>query len=216
MSRILSVDPNNPDSEAVREIVAVLKAQGTVALPTDTVYGLAVDIFSAAAVERLLTLKGRPSGKPIPIFISSIEALEGVVRGIPGPAERLAQEFWPGPLTLILHASPQIPEGITAGTGTVGVRIPELPLIGAILTALGSCISGTSANRSGGRNPVTVRDVVDEIGQGCDLIVDGGRVGGGVPSTVLDCTHFPFRLLREGAVGREMLATVLGQDPLPT
>ena len=216
MSRILSVDPNNPDSAAVREIVTVLKAQGTVALPTDTVYGLAVDIFSGAAVERLLTLKGRPSGKPIPIFISSIEVLEGVVRGIPAPAQRLAQEFWPGPLTLILHASQQIPEGITAGTGTVGVRIPNLPLIGAILTALGSSISGTSANRSGGRNPVTARDVVDEIGQDCDLIVDAGRAAGGVPSTVLDCTQFPFRLLRQGGIGRETLATVLGEDRLLT
>ncbi|MFQ5655920.1 MAG: L-threonylcarbamoyladenylate synthase [Candidatus Methylomirabilales bacterium] len=216
MSRILSVDPYDPDPESVGEIVAVLKAEGTVALPTDTVYGLSADIFSRVAVERLLTLKGRPSGKPIPIFISSIEALGGVVRQISGPAQRLAEEFWPGPLTLIFHASPHVPDGITAGTGTVGVRVPKLPLIGAILTSLDSSISGTSANRSGGGNPVTVRDVVSELGHDCDLIVDGGEASGGVPSTVLDCTQFPFRLVREGAVGRGVLAAVLGRDGLLT
>lgn len=212
MARILPVDPHDPDPGTVREIVDVLKGQGIVALPTDTLYGLAVDIFSGAAVGRLLTLKGRPPDKPIPIFISSIEGLEGVAEEIPGPAQRLAQQFWPGPLTLILHASPHIPEEITARTGTVGVRIANLALIEAILAALGRPISGTSANRGGGVSPVTVTDVVNELGHHCDVVVDGGEAGGGIPSTVLDCTESPFRLLREGAVGRGAITGLLGRE----
>ncbi len=214
MSRRLSVDPRAPDPTAVREIVEILRAQGIVALPTDTLYGLAADIFSGAAVERLLTLKGRPSNKPIPIFIFSVEALGRVARDLPRPAHRLAEQFWPGPLTLILHASSEIPDGITAGTGTVGVRIPDLPLIGEILAALERPISGTSANRSGGVNPVTVEDVVSELGHRCDLLVDGGEAGSGIPSTVLDCTQSPFRVIREGGIGRGAITRLLGKDGL--
>lgn len=212
MPRILPVDPNNPEPRVIREIVDVLKADGLVALPTDTVYGLAADIFSETALESLVDLKARPHDKPIPIFISSIEDLGAVTREVPEEAGRLARKFWPGPLTLILHASPEIPEEITAGTGTVGVRIPNLRLIEMILNGLGRPITGTSANKSGGINPVTPLDVQKGLQKQFDLLVDGGKTSSAIPSTVLDCTQFPLRIIRRGAIERGGIAALLGKD----
>lgn len=212
MPRILQVDPNNPDPRVVQEIVIAIQGEGLVALPTDTVYGLAADIFSGAALERVVDLKARPHDKPIPIFISSIDDLGKIARGVPEEAGRLAQRFWPGPLTLILHASAHIPEAITAGTGTVGVRIPDLPLIDLILKALDRPITGTSANKSGGPNPVSPKDVVKGLRNQFDLLVDGGETGSTIPSTVLDCTQFPLRIIRTGAVERGAITALLGKD----
>jgi L-threonylcarbamoyladenylate synthase len=214
MPRILSVNPESPDPHVVQEVLKLLKADGLVALPTDTLYGLTADIFSEAALERLVALKARPHDKPIPIFISRVEALEMVAAAVPDAARRLAQEFWPGPLTLILHASPDIPEMITAGTGTVGVRIPQLRLIAEILEAMESPLTGTSANKSGGIHPVTVKDVLGSIGNKVDLLVDGGKARGGVASTVLDCTQSPFQIIREGSITGEALAAVLEHGDL--
>ncbi len=212
MPRILQVDNNNPAPGVVSEIVDVLKSEGIVALPTDTLYGLAADISSEAALERLAALKARPHDKPIPIFISSIDGFEEVAVAVPEAAQRLAQQFWPGPLTLILHASSHIAEEITAGTGTVGVRIPNLRLVQAILEALDRPITGTSANKSGGPNPVTAQDVKKGLRNQYDLLVDGGKAPSGIPSTVLDCTQVPFRIIRKGAIEREAIAAVLGKD----
>lgn len=214
MPRTLQVDPNNPDPKVVQEIVDVLEEEGLVALPTDTVYGLVADIFSEAALERLVDLKARPHDKPIPIFIASIDDLGKIAREVPEAAERLARRFWPGPLTLILDASAQIPEAITAGTGTVGVRIPKLPLIDCILKALDRPITGTSANKSGGANPVTPKDVLRGLRRQFDLLVDGGETGSCIPSTVLDCTQFPLRIIRTGAVERGTIAELLGKEAI--
>lgn len=214
MPRILSVNPESPDPQVVQEVLKVLKAEGLVALPTDTLYGLAADISSEAALERLVALKARPHDKPIPIFISRVEALERVATAVPDAARRLAQEFWPGPLTLILYATPDIPEFITAGTGTVGVRIPQLPLIAKILEAMDSPLTGTSANKSGGKDPVTLKDVLRGIGNRVDLLVDGGKAPGGIASTVLDCTQSPFQILREGSITGEAIAGVLEHGDL--
>lgn len=212
MPRILPADPNNPDPRVIQEIIDVLRVEGIVALPTDTLYGLAADISSEAALERLVALKARPHDKPIPIFISSIEDLGAIALEVPEAAHRLAQQFWPGPLTLILQASSQIPEEITAGTGTVGVRIPNLPLIAVILGTLDRPITGTSANKSGGANPVTPRDVIKDLSNQIDLLVDGGKAISGIPSTVLDCTQYPFRIIRRGAIERGAIAALLGKD----
>lgn len=215
MPRILSVDPRDPDPGVIREVLEVLQAEGLVALPTDTLYGLAADISSETALERLVAVKARPHDKPIPVFLSRIESLEEVTPKVPEAVRRLAHHFWPGPLTLILHASPDLSEMITAGTGTVGVRIPQHPLIKAILTTLGRPITGTSANRSGGIDPLTAKDVLKSIGDQFDLLVDGGKVQGGIASTVLDCTQSPFRIIREGAIGRQSIAGVLGKKETP-
>lgn len=212
--RILPVDPLNPDPVAVRDIVDVLQGEGLVALPTDTLYGLAADIFSEAALERVVTLKARPHDKPIPVFISKIEDVHDVARDLPGAAWQLVERFWPGSLTLVLLAGARVPEGVTAGTGTVGVRIPQLPLVNLVLEAFAHPLTGTSANRSGGIDPLTANDVLRALGNSLELVVEGGRAPGGVASTVLDCTEFPFRIIREGAIPRDEIAAALGQGDL--
>jgi len=212
--RITPVDFMRPDPAVVGEAVAVLRRGGLVAFPTDTLYALGADLFKPEAVTRVLEVKKRSQDKPIPVFIGKMEDVNEVARDLPGAAWQLAERFWPGPLTLVLLAAPNIPEAVTAGTGTVGIRIPKSHLTLEILAALDHPITGTSANRSGGVDPVTVADVVRGLGNRCDLILDGGRAPGGIASTVLDCTELPFRIIREGAITAQVLGTVLSKGTL--
>ena len=212
--KITPVDFMRPDPAVVEEAAAVLRRGGLVAFPTDTLYALGADLFKPEAVARVLEAKKRPQDKPIPVFIGKMEDVNEVARELPGAAWQLAERFWPGPLTLVLLAAPKIPEAVTAGTGTVGIRIPKSHLVLEILAALDHPITGTSANRSGGVDPVTVADVVRSLGSRCDLVLDGGRVAGGIASTVLDCTELPFRIIREGAITAQALGAVLGKEIL--
>lgn len=212
--RVTPVDFIRPDPAVVGEAVAVLRRGGLVAFPTDTLYALGADLFKPEAVARVLEVKKRSQDKPIPVFIGKMEDVNEVARDLPGAAWQLAERFWPGPLTLVLLAAPKIPEAVTAGTGTVGIRIPKSHLTLEILAALDHPITGTSANRSGGVDPVTVADVVRGLGNRCDLILDGGRAPGGIASTVLDCTELPFRIIREGAITAQALGTVLSKGTL--
>jgi L-threonylcarbamoyladenylate synthase len=214
-AKITPVDLMRPHPVAIEEAVAVLRRGGLVAFPTDTLYALGADLFKAEAVARVLEVKKRHQDKPIPVFIGKMEDVNEVARELPGAAWQLAERFWPGPLTLVLLAAPKIPETVTAGTGTVGIRIPNSHLVLEMLAALDHPITGTSANRSGGIDPVTVADVVRGLGNRCDLILDGGRVPGGIASTVLDCTELPFRIIREGAITAQALGAVLGKEILP-
>lgn len=210
--RVTPVDPQRPDPAVVKEAVEVLGRGGLVALPTDTLYGLGADIFNPEAIARVLEVKKRPQDKPIPILIATMEEVNEVARELPGAAWQLAERFWPGPLTLVLLAAPEVPEAVTAGTGTVGLRIPKCQLVVEILAALRRPITGTSANRSGGPNPKDAHQVLARIGKEIDLLLDGGRIPLGVPSTVLDCTQIPFRLIREGVITRRELGEVLGKE----
>ena len=210
--QITPVDPQRPDPAVIKEAVEVLRRGGLVAFPTDTLYGLGADIFNAEAVARVLEVKRRPQDMPIPIFIAKMEEVNEVARELPGAAWQLAERFWPGALTLVLLAASGVPDAVTAGTGTVGIRIPRCHLVLEILASLGRPITGTSANRSGGPNPKEVQQVLAQIGKEIDLLLDGGRVPGGAPSTVLDCTQIPFRLIREGVVTRGELRDVLGKE----
>jgi L-threonylcarbamoyladenylate synthase len=212
--QITPVDPKHPEAAVVEKAVEVLRRGGLVAFPTDTLYGLGADIFNLEAVSRVLEVKKRPQDKPIPIFIANMEEVNEVARELPGAAWQLAEHFWPGPLTLVLLAAPAVPEVITAGTGTVGIRIPKCQLVLEILTRLGRPITGTSANRSGGPNPTEIQQVLIQIGKEIDLLLDGGKAPGSVPSTVLDCTQTPFRIIREGPVTRGELRDVLGKKHL--
>ncbi|MCI0483805.1 MAG: threonylcarbamoyl-AMP synthase [candidate division NC10 bacterium] len=213
-TRITPVDFMRPDPAVIGEAVAVLRRGGLVAFPTDTLYALGADLFKPEAVARVLEVKKRSQDKPIPVFIGTMEDVNEVARDLPGAAWQLAERFWPGPLTLVLLAAPNIPEAVTAGTGTIGIRIPKSHLTLEILAALDHPITGTSANRSGGVDPVTVADVVRGLGNRCDLILDGGRAPGGIASTVLDCTELPFRIIREGAITAQALGTVLSKGTL--
>lgn len=191
----------------------VLSQNGIMAVPTDTFYGLAANPFQAAALSRLFALKERAPEKPVLVLVDGQARLAQVVREVPEVATRLMARFWPGPLTLIFHGQPGLPRLLTGGTGTIGVRQPRQDLTCRLIAALGYPITGTSANR-GGRPPlVRAVEVAREFGGQVDLILDAGPCPGGLPSTIVDVTSFPPRLVRAGAIPPVELAEIIPDLP---
>lgn len=199
MIDILRVNPSQLARGVIERAAAAIRAGEVVAMPTDTVYGLAGNPFDAGAVQRIVRLKGRPETKPILLLVDSIRQAETLAAEIPEAFERLAARFWPGPLTMILRAAASVPRWITAGTGTVAVRLPGSVLAREIVRAARVPLTGTSANRSGQAAVVTAQGVREQFPRGLVLIVDGGPARSNVPSTLVDLTSEP-RVLREGAV----------------
>jgi L-threonylcarbamoyladenylate synthase len=202
-----------PDDEAGRaEAIAVLRAGGVVALPTDTVYGIAVDLATPGGIERLFHVKRRPPEKGIALLIADLEQAAAV--GVVGDRARaLAAAFWPGPLTLVLpvRQGANLPDVLTGGAPTVGVRLPDHPTPRALAAALGP-LPTTSANRSGDPDSLEPRAVLAAIGDAIDLVLDGGRTPGAVPSTVVDLSVKPPVVLREGALPASRIFAVLRGD----
>lgn len=187
----------------------VLKGNGIIAVPTDTFYALAANPFQEAALSRLFALKQRAPEKPVLLLVDGPAMLKQLVQEVPNSARRLMEKFWPGPLTIILPSLPHLPRLITAGTGTVGVRQPRHPLTCRLINELGYPVTGTSANRSG-RPPLTrAGEVVREFGDEVDLILDAGACPGGRPSTIIDVSSSPPRLVRDGAVPASELAEIV-------
>jgi len=208
-TQIITVDPKIPQPDVVRRAAETLRRGGLVAFPTDTLYALGADALAPGAVERVLSAKGRHHGKPLSVLVPSVEAARGLVTHLPESVLSLMRAFWPGPLTIVARASAQLPEALCAATGTIGLRIPGGAVAQAVLAAFGGPIIGTSANKSGGADPADAKTVQRAIGGQIDLILDGGRVSLGVPSTVIDCTAEPARILREGAIPRARLAATV-------
>ncbi|MGC2432223.1 MAG: L-threonylcarbamoyladenylate synthase [Desulfobaccales bacterium] len=190
------------------EARGLLSAGGLLALPTETFYALAVNPFDGAALARLYGVKARPLGNPVLVLISGPEMLPQVALPAP-PAYQLLAPLWPGPLTLILPARPDLPPLLTGGTGAIGVRQPGHILIRRLLAALGFPVTGTSANRSGQPPLATAAAVALEMGEEVDLILDAGPTPGGRPSTVVDLTVSPPRLVRAGAISTDTLKEVI-------
>jgi L-threonylcarbamoyladenylate synthase len=187
----------------------VLEGERLLALPTETFYALAAHPFAAAALARLFAVKQRAAAKAVLLLVADPAMLSQVAREVPEVAARLMAHFWPGPLTLILPALPGLPRLLTGGTGTVGVRQPRQSVTCRLIAELGFPVTGTSANRSG-QPPLTRAQEVDrELGQEVDLILDAGPCPGGLPSTIVDTTVQPPRLVRPGAVPAGALAEVV-------
>jgi L-threonylcarbamoyladenylate synthase len=199
-TRIVAIDPATPHGPALDEAVAVLRGGGLVAFPTETFYGLGAAARQAAAVRRIFQVKGRPEGKPLLVLVDSIAMVETVALEIPARGRELMARHWPGALTLVLRARPEVPDEVTAGSGTVGVRLSAHPVARALVRALGAPVTAPSANRSGLTPPTTAAEVRRHLGGHIELVLDGGATAGGAPSTVLDLTVDPPRLLRAGAV----------------
>ena len=201
-----SVVRDDPDGRATA--VDVLRAGGVVALPTDTVYGIATSIETPGGVERLFAIKDRPSEKAVMVLIDDLAQVDGVVE-IPPSAAALAS-LWPGGLTLVLPLADAagLPPALTAGTATLGVRMPDHAAPRFLAQAVGP-IPTTSANRSGATDARSAADVAEALGDRVDLILDGGPSPGGVPSTVIDCSGGTIRILRAGAIGIDRVAAVL-------
>ena len=196
---------------ALREAAGVVQGGGIVAFPTETFYGLGGWPLNERTLARIFDLKGRSTtGSPVLVLVRSRADLETLVADITPLAERLMTACWPGPLTLVFRASAGLPALLTAGTGTIGIRLSAHPDVQRLLEATGGMLTGTSANRSGSPPASTADEVRRFLGGGVDLILDGGPTSGGLPSTVVDTTVTPVRVLREGRVARAALISVLG------
>jgi L-threonylcarbamoyladenylate synthase len=208
-TRTLVVNSTTPEPDAIRQAAEVLRRGGLIAFPTDTLYALGADALSAEAVERVLTVKGRSRGKPLSVLVPSVDAISALGVLLADSLRDALRTFWPGPLTVVVKAGERFPSVLTSATGTIGLRIPAGAVSRALLAAWDGPIIGTSANKAGGPDPADAKTVQRAIGGQIDLILDGGRVSLGVPSTVLDCTVAPARILREGAVPRAKLAAAM-------
>ena len=206
--RALPVD----DPESIMEAASLLCAGRVIAFPTDTVYGLGAHGFVSRAVEQLYVLKGRNRQKAIALLIGDVADLTSVAASVPESAWRMAERFWPGPLTLILPKAPELLDVLTAGGPSIAVRVPAHAQALKLISTVGAALAVTSANRSGQKEAVTAEEVAVTFGDRVPLILDGGRCPGGMPSTVVDVTVSPARIRRRGARVSEV-ETFLEQLP---
>lgn len=196
------------DRVQIERAVAALRRGGLVAYPTDTVYGLAARASDDRAVEKLFEAKSRPRDQYLPLLIPSMDHVSMLVHNLPGSARRLMRAFWPGALTIVLRKSDGFHSNAVGDT--VGVRVPDHDIPRELARLLGEPITGTSANVSGEPEALTAGDVRSQLGQQVDFVIDGGTCEGGGPSTVIDCTVDPPRIVREGALGREEIERMSG------
>lgn len=202
MLQILEINPIKPQNTLIRRAVQILQADGVVAYPTETFYGLAVAAMNDKAIGKLFHIKGRAFSNPIALIAGDESEISTLVTEIPDAARRLMQAFWPGPLTLLFSASPRISPLLTAGTGKIGVRISSHPIAAGLSRHMGGPITATSANLSGAPECSTAADVLANLGEHIDLLIDGGPTSGVKGSTLLDITTDPPVYLREGAITR--------------
>jgi len=198
--------------EQVKKGVGILRRGGVVAFPTDTVYGLGADVFNPGAVERIYLVKKRPRHLPLPLLIGDMKQLAVVAEPLSEVALFLAQRFWPGGLTLVLPKASGLPAYL--GGAGVAVRLPAHPVCRALIRGLGSPITGTSANVSGKPSALTAGEVREQLGNGVDLIIDGGRCPGGVESTVVDLSGEKPAILRRGIISEEEIDRVVEESGL--
>ena len=198
---------------AISEAAALLRAGELVGMPTETVYGLAADALDPAAVKKIFAAKGRPADHPLIVHLPSAEHLPQWAAAIPKDAIALARAFWPGPLTLILKRTADVPDEVTGGQDTVGVRVPAHPVALALLRAFDGGLAAPSANRFGRISPTTAAHVQEELGERVALILDGGACEVGIESTILDFSRDVPEILRPGAIGPEDIARVIGRRP---
>lgn len=189
-----------PESPGLLKGIQVIREGGIIAYPTETFYGLGVDPFNPKAVKKVFEIKKRSATKPILLLIPHLDYLSFLVKEVTPLAKRLIAGFWPGPLTLVLDASDEVPLSLTAGSGTIGVRLSSSPVVSVLLKNLGSALTATSANRSGSPPPHSPLQVQSALGDAVDLILDGGSAPGGLPSTVVDARGKEFHLFREGKI----------------
>jgi L-threonylcarbamoyladenylate synthase len=214
---VLRVDPIEPAPEDIARAAAVLKRGGLVAFPTETVYGLGARAFDAAVVAKIFAAKGRPANNPLIVHFAQLpfHASAAAPSGYwPDSAERLAAQFWPGPLTLILPKPDEVPDVVTAGGPTWAVRMPDHAVAHALLLASGP-LAAPSANASGSVSPTTAEHVLQSLDGKIDLVLDGGPCPGGIESTVLDLTTSPPRVLRPGPIMPSELRAVIGEVTAP-
>jgi len=195
---IISVDPIMPESSDIAKAAEILKAGKLVAFPTDTVYGIGANAFNKDAVERIFTAKGRDSKKPLQVLIADKDDLNFIVEKQSDTLHRLTEKFFPGALTIVVQAKEDFPRWVTCGLDIVGVRMPSNPIALEIIKAFGKPIAATSANISGLPDPKDAQQVLEYLDGKIDLILDGGATPDDIPSTVIDISVNPPKILRQG------------------
>jgi L-threonylcarbamoyladenylate synthase len=208
-------DPAHPPAKLIEACLERLRRGDLLAGPTDTTYGLFCDPFRPDVLERIVALKGRPEGKPIPLLVADRGEAARLTAEVPPLASRLMEAFWPGGLTIVLPALPIVPEAVTQKTRAVGLRQPDCLYLLRLMESLGGPLTGTSANRSGETPAATAAEVVAALGEKVDAVVDGGVADRREGSTVVSVTSEGLSVLREGVVAVEAIAAVAGARPRP-
>lgn len=198
LATTLAASADGLSESDLARVVTALRGGEAIAYPTETFYGLGARALDAAAVAHVQSIKGRPDGKPFPVLVADLDMLGRVAARIPGIARRLIERYWPGALTIVLPAQPGLPAGVLGAGGTIACRISSSPIANQIVRALGEPLVATSANRSGEPSPRTAADAARQIGRRVAFLVDGGKLGGELGSTIVDGTVDPPRIVRVG------------------
>lgn len=209
--KVIDGEDEAAGAEALKRAGRIIREGGLVAFPTETVYGLGGDALNPESSRKIYAAKGRPSDNPLIIHIADMDALSRIVSEIPEAAKQLADSFWPGPLTMILPKSAEVPLETTGGLDTVAVRMPSHPVALSFIRESGGYVAGPSANTSGKPSPTLAAYVAEDMNGRIDMILDGGQVGIGIESTIVDVTVTPPQILRPGYITKEMLEKVLGE-----
>lgn len=208
-TRVLSVDADTPNEQAIEEAANTIQRGGLVAMPTETVYGLAADALSKEAVARIFEAKERPATNPLIVHVSSLDQARELAGEWPEDARRLCEAFWPGPLTLVVPRAAHIPDAVTAGLETVALRMPAHPVARALIEAAGRPVAAPSANRYTEVSPTTAEHVLAGMEGRVDLILDAGPTTVGLESTLVSLVDEPPKILRPGMIGREEIEAIV-------
>ena len=207
---MLKINPDHPEPDLLNKAADVILNNSVIGYPTETVYGLGANALSDVAVEKVFALKGREKNKPILIIASDLDQVKKLVASFPSRAEVLANAFWPGALTMVLEAAPQLSKLLLGGGNQIGIRIPGNQICLELLKLCGVPITSTSANLSGKANPINAEEVLENFGNKLDLIIDGGPSRSRIPSTVLQIDGNRLTLIREGAIPKAKIEEVIG------
>ena len=212
-TEVIKIDENNIDKDAqsaLEKAGSILRDGGLVAFPTETVYGLGGDALNPESSKKIYAAKGRPSDNPLIVHVADMESVSYIVKEIPEAARRLSDAFWPGPLTMIMNKSDKVPYETTGGLDTVAIRMPNNKIALELIRQSGGYIAAPSANTSGRPSPTIARYCVEDLSGKIEMIIDGGQVGIGLESTIVDLTSGTPMILRPGYITKEMLSEVLG------
>lgn len=210
-TKVVKINPNQIDAGSIKEAGEIIRSGGLVAFPTETVYGLGGDGLQSTSSNKIYAAKGRPSDNPLIIHISKWESINEISDNVPDTARILADAFWPGPLTMIVQKNDKVPYETTGGLDTVAVRMPDHQVALQFIEAAGGFVAAPSANTSGRPSPTLASHVVEDMDGKIEMIIDGGQVGIGVESTIVDLTSDIPMILRPGYITEEMIERVLGQ-----
>lgn len=209
-TQIYKIDSKAVDHQKMEEAAQLIRSGELVAFPTETVYGLGADALNPQASKKIYAAKGRPSDNPLIVHIAKFEDLEEIAKEVPQEAKKLADAFWPGPLTMIVNKNEKVPYETTGGMDTVAIRMPDHPVALELIRQSGCLIAAPSANTSGRPSPTLAEHVAEDLGGRIPMILDGGEVGIGIESTIIDLTEKIPMILRPGYITKEMLEAVIG------